>query len=144
MPLERNPDRTGFGSITIRMTKQGSDTDFLGFELYETDDVHSVSAEVLIDKIEDSTLTFYDFHFSKPSDSTYFFNCYAIDLAFNRSVLASGQQLSITIDRSIETPEKPVVVINHLVRFEEEGVTEDEWESLDPGVSAAFKTTIFD
>ncbi len=97
MALVKSQTRPGFGAISLKLTKQGSDFDFLGFEVWETDDQYAVADEVLIDRVENVLLTDYTFHFNK-SPGTYYFNGYAIDFARNRSVPVN---LTITIDRWI-------------------------------------------
>jgi len=99
MALVRSQTRPGFGAISLKLTKQGSDSDFLGFEVWETDDQYAVADEVIIDRVTNATLTEYTFHFNKPP-GTYYFNGYAINFARNRSVPVN---LTITIDRWINS-----------------------------------------
>ena len=103
MALARNTNIPNYGSMTVRATKQGSDADFMGFALYQTDETYAETddAEELIQQIEDATLTTYDFQFNKPSGVVYYFNLYAIDWALNRSTAVN---ISISTVRKVTTP----------------------------------------
>lgn len=103
MALIINPARGGFGAVSLKLTKQGSDSDFLGFEFWETNDQYAVADEVLMDRVEDVTLTDYTFHFTRPS-GIYYFNAYAINFARNRSTPVN---LTIQVNRYL--PDIPIL-----------------------------------
>lgn len=105
MALNYNPQLGGYGTILIKCTDPGSDSDFLGFQIYACDENHTVASEVLVDEVQDASLagSSHTFIIKRPTGK-YFFNVYSVDVNHNRSTLGSDQKIEVSVKRILKAP----------------------------------------